>query len=176
VRNVSGPADSALVRAVQALARARVDFVVVGVQGINFYAKDASHVVVTADVDVFLPPRADALRQALAALKGAGFEFFSRGEPFLDVEDLAILSNVVRSGANVVAKDAAGTTVDLMLSGGGMTFEDLAADATTFRIDDVEIRVGRLEKLLRSKEFAGRAKDVEFLRMFAARMRDEVGE
>jgi hypothetical protein len=35
------------------------------------------------------------------------------------------------------------------------------------------VRVGALEKLLRSKELSGRPKDVEFLRMFAARMADE---
>ena len=44
------------------------------------------------------------------------------------------------------------------------------ADATTFQIRHVAVRVGSLEKLLRSKELSGRPKDVEFLRMFAARL------
>jgi hypothetical protein len=47
-----------------------------------------------------------------------------------------------------------------------------ASDAVSFRVGDVEIRVGRLERLLRAKELAGRPKDIEFLRMFAARFSD----
>jgi hypothetical protein len=35
------------------------------------------------------------------------------------------------------------------------------------------VRVGRLEKLLRSKERSGRPKDLEFLRAFEARAADE---
>jgi hypothetical protein len=63
-----------------------------------------------------------------------------------------------------------------MLSGAGLCFDDLAQDAVGFRIADIEVRVGRLEKLLRAKERAGRPKDVEFLRMWAARLREEAGE
>jgi hypothetical protein len=36
----------------------------------------------------------------------------------------------------------------------------------------VEVPASRLEKLLRSKELAGRAKDREFLRLSAARLRE----
>jgi hypothetical protein len=49
----------------------------------------------------------------------------------------------------------------------------LATDAERFRIGDIEVAVGRLEKLLRSKELVGRAKDREFLRLFAARLRED---
>ena len=49
----------------------------------------------------------------------------------------------------------------------------VAADAERFRVAGVEVAVGRLEKLLRSKEASGREKDREFLRLFAARLRDE---
>ena len=83
------PIADPLLDAIVLLARAGIEFVVVGVQGINFYARDAADAVVTQDVDVFLPRRAEA-------------------------------------------------------------------------------------KLLRSKELAGRPKDVEFLRMFAARLRPEI--
>ena len=163
-----------LLDAILILARAGIEFVVVGVQGINFYAKDASQAVLTRDVDVFLPRHAEALQAALRVLHAAGFRFVARGEPFLDIDDLAILRNVVTSGANIVAEDENGAMVDLMLSGGGFEFGDLASDAVIFRIDGTEIRVGTLAKLLRSKEIAGRPKDLEFLRMFAARLRPEI--
>jgi hypothetical protein len=92
-----------------------VPFFVVGVSGINFYATDASNVVATADVDVLLAPRVEALRTALAALDAAGFSFQAGGEPIL----------------------------------------------------------GRV--LVRAKERAGRPKDVEFLRLYAARLREQAG-
>ena len=58
-------AASPLLEALATLARAGVEFIVVGVSGINFYARDASDAVVTADVDVFLSPRIEVLRSAL---------------------------------------------------------------------------------------------------------------
>lgn len=144
----------------------------VGVAGINFYARDASVVVLTADLDLLLPPRVDALRMALAALARAGFE--AGGEPFIDVEDDAVLGRMIEHGANVTAVAPQGARIDLMPSLKGYRFDDLAGDAERFRVGGVEIRVGRLEKLLRSKELSDRPKDREFLRLFAARLRDEV--
>lgn len=121
-------------------------------------------------------PLLEALRSALGALRRAGFEFRPGGEPFLDFDDTEILANLIRSGANVTAENEAGACVDLMLSAAGFHYDELAADAVTFRLGDVEVRVGRLEKLLRSKELAGRPKDVAFLRLFAARLREGTGE
>jgi predicted nucleotidyltransferase len=169
-------AASPLLEALATLARAGVEFIVVGVSGINFYARDASDAVVTADVDVFLSPRVEVLRSALGALRSSGFEFWADDEPFLDFDDSETLANLIRSGANVTAENEAGARIDLMLSGGGFRYDDLAADAVTFRLGDVKVRVGRLEKLLRSKELAGRPKDVAFLRLFAARLRESAGE
>jgi len=170
------PTRSALLVPLATLAGARVPFFVVGVTGINFYARDASEVVVTADVDVLLAPRVEVLSAALAALHSAGFSFRAGGEPFVDLDGAAVLGNVLARGATITAQDEAGARIDLMLSGLGLRFDDLAEDAVTFRIDDVEVRVGRLEKLLRAKELAGRPKDVEFLRLYAARLREQAGE
>lgn len=161
---------SALLDALAALARAGVECIVVGTSGINFYARDASEAVVTEDVDVFLPSRVPVLRDALTTLHEAGFGFAVREEPFLDFEDERMLGNLVRAGVAIVA-EREGSRVDLMLSGSGLDYEDLARDAVSFRLGDVDIRVGRLEKLLRSKELAGRPKDVAFLQLFAARLR-----
>ena len=74
-------------------------------------------------------------------------------------------------GATIQARDETDARLDLMTSGLGLRYDDPAEDAVTFRIEDVE-RVGRLEKLLRAKELAGRPKDVEFLRLYAARLRE----
>jgi hypothetical protein len=148
---------------------------VVGVTGINFYALDPSHVVRTEDVDVLLAPRIEVLRTALAALTGVGFSFRAGREPFLDVDDEAILGYLAR-GATIEARDETGAQLDLMTSGLGLRFDDLTSDAVSFRLGDIEVHVGRLEKLLRAKELAARPKDIEFLRLYAARLREQAGE
>jgi predicted nucleotidyltransferase len=173
---VSSPASGGFLEALVALARARVDFVVVGVGGINFYARDASQAVETRDIDVLLAPRAEVLRDALAALAAAGFSFEAGGEPFVDLDDLPVLARVIERAAVVTAVDADGARVDLMLSGAGLRFDEVFAEAVRFRVEGAEVRVGRLETLVRAKELAGRPKDVEFLRMWAARLREEAGE
>ena len=111
---------SGFVRALSALREAGVDFVVVGVGGINFYARTPG--------------------QVLTAIHRA------EGQ------------------------------IDLMTSMAGFSYEELERDATTFRVAGALVRVGRLEKLLRSKERSGRPKDLEFLRAFEARAVDEPGE
>ncbi len=52
-----------------------------------------------------------------------------------------------------------------------LAFEALRRAQVAFEIGGVGVRVGRLQKLLQAKEIAGRPKDLEFLRLFAARFR-----
>ena len=163
-------AGSDFVAALSALARAGADFVVVGVGGINFYAQDPSEAVATLDLDVLLRPDPAVLRAAVAALHGLSFTFAAGGEPFVDLADDEALAAVVRRRATLTARDAHGTQIDLMLTITGARYAELEADAVAFRLGDVTVRVGRLERLLRAKEAAGRAKDREFLRAFRARL------
>jgi hypothetical protein len=162
-------ADSDFVAALSALARARVDFVVVGVAGINFYARDPSEAVATLDLDVLLEPEVAVVRAAVTALGRIGFGFTAGGEPFVDVDDDQALTAIVRQQATLTARNTAGTQLDLMLAITGARFEDLAADAVEFRLAGVTVRVGRLARLLRAKEAAGRPKDRAFLQAFKAR-------
>jgi hypothetical protein len=158
-------------RALETLARAQVDFVIVGVGGINFYAREPGEMILTQDLDLLLAPRVENVRSALEALAGAGFSFSASGEPFVDFADPIILENLIRNAASVTAHHPSGVQLDLMLSASGFRYEELADDAEAFRLGDMETRVGRLEKLLHSKERAGRPKDLEFLRLYAARLR-----
>jgi len=79
----------------------------------------------------------------------------------------------VERGAAITAVSDEGGQLDLLTSIAGFAYGELAEDASAFRVSDVEVRVGRLEKLLRSKQLSGRAKDVEFLRAYEARGSDE---
>jgi len=165
---VSNLADP-FVRALATLLSASVEFVVVGVGGINFFAKDPSEAVATRDLDVLLSPNPEGLGTALRALDRAGFYFEAGGEPFVDIAHPDALAAVVRAGAAVKVRSDDGAEIDLMISMHGFDFEGLAEDAVPFRISGIEVKVGRLEKLLRSKELSGRPKDVAFLAMFKAR-------
>jgi len=163
------PTPSGFVRGVDALASAGVEFVLVGVGGINFYARDGAHAFATLDLDLLLAPESSNFRCALKALSAGGFSFETGGEPFPDRNDETILARIVAAGGRVTAFHEDGAQLDLMLSVRGFLYADLAADARTFTVAGSQVRVGRLEKLLRSKELSDRPKDREFLRHFESR-------
>ena len=156
-----------------ALVRSAVEFVIVGVGGINFYARDPAQAFATLDLDLLLEPLAPNLSVALRALADHGYRFEAGGEPFLDLDDAGAVGALVQRGASVAASHEEGGQLDLMLSMRGFAYADLAEDASRFRLGGIEVRVGRLEKLLRSKELSARPKDIEFLRRFVARAEDE---
>ena len=167
------PTASGFARGIAALASAGVEFVLVGVGGINFYARDGNHAFATLDLDLLLAPDPDNLRCALEALSAAGFSFETGGEPFLDRNDETILERIVALGGRVTALHEDGVQLDLMLSVRGFSYFDLAVDSRTFTVAGSQVRVGRLEKLLRSKELSDRPKDREFLRHFESRATEE---
>ncbi len=167
---------SGFVRALSALSDAGVSYVVVDVAGINFYARTPAEAFATLDLDALLEPTLENLRTALHVLADLEYEFEAAGEPFLGINDDVTLGGVVRHGASLTARHPADGEIDLMLSIAGFSYSQLAEDATSFRVAGVEVRVGRLEKLLRSKEAAGRPKDLEFLRAFEARSPEGNGE
>lgn len=163
---------SGFISSLTLLADAEIRFVLVGVTGINFYARDAAHAFATLDVGVLLDTTVSNLRDALKTLRSADFRFEAGGEPFLDDGDDQALSNIIRSGASISARHDEEGQIDLMLSMTGASYQELESDARTFDIDGRSVLVGRLERLLRSKELSGRPKDKEFLRAFAAQMEE----
>lgn len=148
---MSSPA-SGFARALAALREAGVEFVVVGVAGIDFYARTPGEVFATVDLDALLAPAAANLRAALQVLTARGYVFEAGGDPFLET-----------------AIHFEEGQIDLMTSVAGFSYGELESDATSFEVGGTLVRVGRLEKLLLAKERSGRPKDVEFLRAFAAR-------
>jgi hypothetical protein len=167
---------SGFARALAALGAAGVEFVVVGVGGINFYARTPAEAFATLDVDALLAPAAENLRLALAVLASLGYAFEAGGEPFVDLDDSLVLRRIVENGANLTALHAESSELDLLTSISGFEYSSLSEDAAEFDVAGVRIRVGRLVKLLRSKEASGRPKDVEFLRAFKARAFEDEDE
>ena len=80
---------------------------------------------------------------------------------------------MVERGASLSAIHPQLGQIDLMTSIAGFRYSELSSDATPFTVAGTEVRVGRLEKLLRSKRASGRPKDLEFLRAFEARSADD---
>jgi hypothetical protein len=143
------------------------------VSGINFYARTPGQVFATLDLDTLLAPDAENLALALRVLSGLGYAFEAGGEPFIDLEDADVLARVVTNGGCVTAIHPEDGQIDLMTSLTGFTYAELETDAAQFRAGGVDVRVGRLEKLLQSKERSGRPKDLEFLRAYEARAADD---
>ncbi|MHA7836874.1 MAG: hypothetical protein ACX98W_05375 [bacterium] len=165
--------DSGFARALAALSEADVDFVVVGVGGINFYARTPSDAFSTLDIDALLAPASINLARALGVLSRLGYAFEAGGEPFVDVEDALVLTRVVENGASISAIHPEYGEIDLLTSISGFDYPALSEDAAEFEVAGSRVRVGQLDKLLRSKEASGRAKDREFLRAFRAARGEE---
>lgn len=171
------PAVSGFAQALVALTNGGVRFVVVGVGGINFYARTPAQAFATLDLDALLAPSVANLGRALRILAALGYAFEAAGEPFADFDDETILRRVVERGANVSAIHPEAGQIDLLTSVSGFDYAGLEADAHGFEIAGAQVRVGRLEKLLASKAASGRAKDRAFLAAFeASRSEDELDD
>jgi hypothetical protein len=167
------PSVSGFAAALAALGVAGVQFVVVGVGGINFYARTPAQAYSTLDLDALIAPNVANLRTALGVLSRLGYGFEAGGEPFVDVDDDSILRRVIENGANISALHDEAGQIDLLTSISGFDFAGLAEDAATFDVAGTPVRVGRLQKLLESKAVSGRPKDLAFLAAFDARTPDE---
>jgi len=160
---------SGFARALSALGKAGVEFVVVGVGGINFYARTPANAFATLDVDAFLSPSVANLTLALSVLSGLGYSFEAGDEPFVDLDDPLVLGRVIENGASLSAIHPDASELDLLTSISGFNYADLSVDAAKFEVAGETVAVGRLEKLLKSKEISARPKDLEFLRAFQVR-------
>ena len=142
---------------------------IVGVGGINFYARTPADAFATLDVDALLEPAVENLDRALSVLAGLGYSFEAGDEPFVDLKDALVLGRIIENGASLSAVHPEAGELDLLTSISGFSYADLSNGAATFEVAGSRVRVWRLGKLLRSKEVSGRPKDLEFLRAFQAR-------
>ena len=149
---------------IQACNRKGVRYVVVGMSGINYYARAPSETFATLDYDVFIEPTLRNVERAVDILESLDFTIGTTAGPLTRGQ----LKDVVREECTLVATTPDGVTVEVLLKISGYPFSEVARDAATFTVRGVPVRVGRLTKLLRSKKLAGRAKDRAFLRRYAS--------
>ena len=147
---------------VQAFNRRGVRYVVVGMSGINYYAKSPAGTFATLDYDLFLEPSTKNVEAAVQSLRRLGFSL-GTSQGALKAGELYA---VVRDRRTLIATTPDGLMVELLLEISGYPFSEIAKDAATFTVRGVPVRVGRLTKLLKSKQLAARPKDRQFLRRY----------
>ena len=146
-----------------------VRYVVVGMSAINYYADAPAQTFATMDYDVFVEPTLANVDRALQCLARMSFTIGTAEGPLKP----DALQAVVRDRRTLVATTVDGFMIELLLRISGYTFSDIARDAATFTARGVPVKVGRLRKLLRSKQLAGRPKDRQFLRRYQSILNEE---
>lgn len=162
------PADPYL-SVIRAFNRVGVQYVVVGMAGINYYAQGPADAFATMDYDLFLKPTLPNVQKASNQLARLGLSLGTAAGALEGRE----LRELVRARRTLVATTPDGVMIELLLAISGYTFEALAQDAATMAVRGTPVKVGRLTKLLRSKQLAGRPKDRQFLQRYEALLREE---
>jgi hypothetical protein len=137
--------------------------IIIGVFGINFYAQQVGEVITTADCDILVPAKLKTVAKALRALVEMGFVLDAGGEP-LPKPDATLLKGILRARA-VVRADRPDARIDLCTQVAGTSFQDLWDTHREFVVEGVTLRVGSLQRLVRSKRTADRPKDRLFLEL-----------
>ena len=153
---------------IRAFNRVGLRYVVVGMAGINYYARQPAEAFATMDYDLFLEPTLKNVHKALGQLERLGFSIGTTGGVLKPRE----LEAVVRDRRTLIATTSDGLTVELLLAVSGFTFSELAQDAATVTVRGTPITVGRLTKLLKSKQVANRPKDRQFLKRYQLVLQD----
>jgi hypothetical protein len=155
--------EAAFGRLAGALVARDVQFVVIGVQGINHYARRAGSVLATRDTDLFLPRDANNLLRAWQACKLCGLELWSGREPLDSPRDLWLAQRIVANRALTRARDDQGLEIDLSFVMGDFEFEKAWKARRTFAVEGVDVPVAKLSHIIASKAAANRDKDRLFL-------------
>jgi hypothetical protein len=145
-----------------------VEYIVIGVSGINYFAKDARQILSTADYDLFLKPTPDNVVRAWKAFRKGGFAVVIREGDRTRVlrrASLRIGSRLIQEGRTLIAVGPCNLMAEGLVAISGFTFDQLKKHAVLQR--DRKLRfgfwVGSLKDLLESKRVADRDKDRLFL-------------
>lgn len=150
-----------------ALAKQKVDYLLIGMMGLNHYAQKQGEVFHTEDVDVLIAPRAEDLRRACDSLVRSGYELESNGEPLGEVDSF-LAGRIIEHRAVITGRHEHGLGVDIVLEARPYTFAQWRRSAQSFRVDETTVICASREMILRAKAEAGRPKDKAFLKLYRA--------
>jgi transcriptional regulator with XRE-family HTH domain len=148
--------------------KAGVDYVVIGMAGINYYASSAMETFGTRDYDVFLRPAVTNATAALKILHELGYKTATT----VGVVSEKNLKQAIFQKKTILAANPDGVTFELLFAVSGFAFGQMAADASIFKTGEALVRVAKLNKLLASKEAANRPKDRFFLKRYKMILRE----
>lgn len=138
---------------------------VIGVSGINYYADDARHLIMTADFDIFLKPELNNLTKALKVMEEMEFTISTKKRITKRLDETSIKAILADRGT-IVCTNPHGNIIEFCLEVSGFTYEELDRNVRVFHAGRSRIRVGSLQDLLRMKEIAARDKDLLFLKKY----------
>ncbi|MHC4872612.1 MAG: hypothetical protein ACYTFY_12285 [Planctomycetota bacterium] len=145
--------------------KGKVNYIVIGVSGINYYAKNAMHIIMTGDYDIFIDPKVKNAVKALRVMKKLDFIITTKDGEIKKVCSENI-EKIVSSFSTFVCENHSGNLIELCLAISGFTFDELLENSNKFKSGRTGIRVASLKDLLRSKEIADRPKDRLFLEKY----------
>ena len=155
------------------LNKTKVNYVLIGVSGINYYVNDPGDLFSTQDCDVLIKPEPKNLLLALKALESDGFKLETNREPIGPV-DLWLAKRMVEQAATINARKE-GLRIDIVCSAGKIPYKDWFKTKRNFHIGKMRIPVGGLTQLLRAKENSDREKDRIFLKLYKVKLKDLLG-
>jgi hypothetical protein len=150
--------DEPLVDLLRVLARCGVEFVLVG--GVACVVHGAP--VVTFDLDVLYRRTPENAGRLLAAL--GDLDAIFRG----DSRKLRPNATHLGGPGHLLLATRLGPLDVLGTIGAGTTYDDVIGDALTLTLEDFTFRVASLERIIVSKEQAGRPKDLAVLPVLRA--------
>lgn len=162
------------------LNRAGVEYIVIGVSGINYFAKDARQILSTADYDLFLKPTPENVARAWKAFRKRDYAVAVRAgnrTRILRRVKPAAGRRLVEGRRTLVALGPYQLIVEGLLEVSGFTFDEMKRRAIWMKDRELRFRflVGHLEDLLESKRQANRDKDRLFLARYRRLLLEEKG-
>ena len=161
----------------RALHDSEVEFLVIGVEGANYFLSTGQATFATEDLDLFLPPNAANTLAACECCRDLGYRLSSAGEPLDPQLDLWLAERIVEHRASIRAADPdSGAQLDLTHTMAGFEFVTLWPARRRFSVGDTEVPVAPLRAIVESKRRAGRKKDLLFLVTHDEVLKEVLGE
>lgn len=129
---------------IERLNAENVDYVIVGAHALAYHG----HPRYTGDLDVLLRPSKGNAERVLSALDAFGFDDIGIG-----AEDLLALDQVIQLGVSP-------NRIDLVVSLGGLTFDQVWDGRISTTLDDIPVNVISREHLKINKLAVGRPQDL----------------
>ena len=148
-------------------------YIIIGVSGINYYARDSRQIIMTADYDIFLKPELKNIKKALGIMRSLDYTLIVGNRTFTGLQNND-LEKLIKKRRTIVCENPEHNLIELCLEVSGYSFEELKRNARFFKAGKDKIQVAGLRDLLRMKMLAGREKDKLFLQKYSTLLKSDL--